>query len=677
MSLLAFILLFALLVGSIVPYPGWFDAGELATAAHVLGVSHPSGHPAYLMVAKFFTFVPVGPIAFRIALSSAAAGILAAGLIFKWIVELEDEIRGGAPSSAAEISALCAGILILLVPSFAVQVIRCEVYALQTALSLGILLTCQRSLLRTDVRWTWLACFGFGVGMALQPLLTVVLAPAILFVALMNRKARWKAPGGGLLFSILGLAVVLYSPLRAVTDPSINWDAPVTLRRFWAAFTALDFRVFFHSPLNERAKADLQSASLWMVFTPALLACSVFGWIELWLHRKRMYAIWMFIVLFSALLPGFLKDFYLKNPDSHAYVALPIAIGLVLSTVGIQGFLRRLRLRDPLSTWVTVGVILGLMWPAIRKGPVTWRSEAGVEAEILSRHLDYAPAAGTIRVGSDHWLFPLWYRTYVEHRRPDVEIIGEGLMEAGWYRKQLAVRYGEERKENVWTETRRDSSNVQSVGYLLNQQGGNLPLRQEFARACAAGRRNDPMEIRGSICAHVVSTAFSALENAAPNPRAGLPFLEEYFGIHSNPRPCEMRERVKLPYPLARDRVSDFLMEPARVRTTLALYYLQCGWHAQALSLLSDSFDANDLDATLLRAFIYLSTGRTVQAQEELAQVRTFDQPRKGILAVAKSTTWFLSGERSKASMEYERARKLLGENDAAVQNLKKQFLID
>ena len=36
------------------------DSGELATAAYTLGVAHPPGYPLWLILAKLFSFIPIG-----------------------------------------------------------------------------------------------------------------------------------------------------------------------------------------------------------------------------------------------------------------------------------------------------------------------------------------------------------------------------------------------------------------------------------------------------------------------------------------------------------------------------------------------------------------------------------------------------------------------------------------
>src|SRR5512144_2758952 len=62
---------------------GGADGGDLIAAAATGGVAHPTGYPLYLLLARFFQFLPLGSLAFRTNLMSAIMAILAAWLIYE------------------------------------------------------------------------------------------------------------------------------------------------------------------------------------------------------------------------------------------------------------------------------------------------------------------------------------------------------------------------------------------------------------------------------------------------------------------------------------------------------------------------------------------------------------------------------------------------------------------
>jgi len=148
-------------------YP--LDSAELATAAFGLGVAHPPGEGSTLLWAKLFTLLPSGSVAFKVALSQAAAGALAAVMVFLLTLEatrklavvsesISERARSGVAAAAALAFAFAPGVVI--VSS------RAEVYALQTALSLGALWLALRAYASADARHAFLAAMliGFGVG---------------------------------------------------------------------------------------------------------------------------------------------------------------------------------------------------------------------------------------------------------------------------------------------------------------------------------------------------------------------------------------------------------------------------------------------------------------------------------------------------------------------------------
>ena len=66
------------------------DSGELVAAVHLLGIPHPSGYPLYVLLGKLWTLlVPIGSVALRMSLFSAAAGA-ATGATLYWTARRAD-----------------------------------------------------------------------------------------------------------------------------------------------------------------------------------------------------------------------------------------------------------------------------------------------------------------------------------------------------------------------------------------------------------------------------------------------------------------------------------------------------------------------------------------------------------------------------------------------------------
>ena len=87
LSVICFFIPFILYLSTLCPNLYWRDAGEFQVVAYQLGISHPAGSPLYDLVAKIFTFLPFGSIAFKVNLASAFFGAVLISLTFLLIIE--------------------------------------------------------------------------------------------------------------------------------------------------------------------------------------------------------------------------------------------------------------------------------------------------------------------------------------------------------------------------------------------------------------------------------------------------------------------------------------------------------------------------------------------------------------------------------------------------------------
>ncbi|GAC1412789.1 MAG: hypothetical protein NVSMB64_23040 [Candidatus Velthaea sp.] len=91
-GILAFAVPFGVYVASLRPGLAFWDTGELQTVPYILGIAHPSGFPAYVLIGWAWSHVlPLGDPAYRMNLLSAAGMATAsgavAGVLLEWGVE--------------------------------------------------------------------------------------------------------------------------------------------------------------------------------------------------------------------------------------------------------------------------------------------------------------------------------------------------------------------------------------------------------------------------------------------------------------------------------------------------------------------------------------------------------------------------------------------------------------
>ena len=208
-----------------------WDGLEYVVCANLLGIDHPPGHPAYLMLGKLFTLLPFGAPSWNINLLSAVFGAATIAVLFLLILELRPpppvETGAGGGEGREDRSALLVSLAASLTFAFAyVFWTHCEIPEVHTL----FLFLIGVSVLGV-VRWHggrrqgWLnlsaASLGLAIGVNLLgvfPVLIPVAAFAILSSRIRGRRVNWTVPAT--LF-LAGFLAYLYYPARLVRWPGV------------------------------------------------------------------------------------------------------------------------------------------------------------------------------------------------------------------------------------------------------------------------------------------------------------------------------------------------------------------------------------------------------------------------------------------------------------------------
>nr|MBP7321565.1 DUF2723 domain-containing protein [Deltaproteobacteria bacterium] len=223
----------ALFLSSICPTLYWRDAAEFQVVAFELGVAHPAGSPFYTSLAKLFTFLPLGNIAFKVNLASAFFGALLLALTFLLIIECAQRLFPSLNRTFLLLSSTAAVVLYGVSESLWHNSIVAEVYTLQNCLIVWIGLLLVRSL-RTDTkRCLYLAAFLFGLSSGAHIIMILYIPALILFLWLFHRTFLSPVHLAPLIMLVmLGASIYLYLPVRSSVDPHYDWGNPETLTNF-------------------------------------------------------------------------------------------------------------------------------------------------------------------------------------------------------------------------------------------------------------------------------------------------------------------------------------------------------------------------------------------------------------------------------------------------------------
>jgi len=435
---------------TLAPTVGEADTFEFQVNAIRLGVSHGSGYPLYLLLAKLFSLLPAGgTAAFRVNLSSAFFGVTAALMAYALARAL------GAPRPASWVGGLSLAASIGLWS----RAVEAEVYTLHVTL-IGVLLwlaiSDQQSAISNQRYWL---AFVFGLSMT-NHLTTILLAPAVAVALLPALPAPRLTPHAlrrnptlhALLYPLLfalGLSLYLYLPLRW---PAVNNGEIMT------------WEMFRHFITGQEAQGALRLDAWLTDFSRYAIvgrkALDQFGWPGAItallglaaLFRKRPSAAFVTLAAYGAF-AFFGLSFYVPDPDYSSFLLPAHLVQVVWIALGIHTVVEATALftTKALGHEFTRNLILdcslfivhcsffflpaSLIWINLAKVDQSsdWR-EYRLGQTILSQPLD----EGAAILADSELIAPLYYLQVAEGLRPDLDIIVLAAEE--YYRAELDAR---------------------------------------------------------------------------------------------------------------------------------------------------------------------------------------------------------------------------------------------
>jgi len=390
------------------------DSGELVAAVHVLGIPHPTGYPLYVLLGKLWTLlVPLGSVAFRMSLFSAACGALAAALLYRL---LRDDL--GLRALAAAPAALAWAFA----PSVWGEANIQRVYTLNAVfVALGTRAAVAWRRRRDGRALARVACWC-GLGATNHTFMAVFAAAfALVAVAAEPRVLlRGRDLAGAAAAFVAGLLPYAYLPIRARMNPPLNWGRPGTLDALWGVVTRRDFweRRWIEGP------ADLVPIVRdWIGSFPVELgwAGAALALLGLVVARRRWVA-WLAVAVMTAnlgalALHGSRSDIFVW----HRYYVPSYFMAAVLLGLGADALIARLPGVLRVAPLAVPAMLLATGWAAFD------RSRYRLAEDFAEAVLESLPPGAHLIATDDNVLFVLIYLQMVEARRPDVNLVLQGV----------------------------------------------------------------------------------------------------------------------------------------------------------------------------------------------------------------------------------------------------------
>src|SRR5215218_7503616 len=397
--------------------PNLLDAVMLQMQVSVLGITHPTGYPTYLMLTHLFTYLPFGDPAYRVNLASAVYAALAVVAVY----------AAGLLLSRRVVAAASGALAFGLGTALWSQAVIAEVYTLN---ALFVSVTIVALLLwREYGKDRYLLLSAFLVGLSLTNHFTsgLLLPASLLFVALVDwrRLVDVRLVIGGAWLFLLGLTPYLYLPIRAAMDPPMEANNPTDFGRFWYVVSGGNltgsFFSFGPSELPER-----------MVFywehlldnMPLLVVMVALTGAFVMLLKDRAVSIFLGFLLFGWLFHAVENDI----PDIDLYF---IPTYLVLSLWAAAGLgtllaeVEALASGFPSATKKTILGVLSAMLLVLPLLDVTETSAKNDMSDVYRGRKEIEAVADNAAPNATilHHRSSMWYMVLVERRRRDLTIV--------------------------------------------------------------------------------------------------------------------------------------------------------------------------------------------------------------------------------------------------------------
>ena len=418
-GLFVFVLYVRTLAPTVLYYddPDMLDAVMLQMQVAVLGITHPTGYPTYLTLTHFFTYLPVGDVAYRVNLASAAYAALAVGVVF----------GAGYLLSRRVVAAAVAAITFGLGGAIWSQAVIAEVYTMNALL---IALTLVSLLLWRDRgRDRYLLLAALLCGLCLTHHLTsgLLLPASLLFVGLTDWRRllelRLMLKCAGLF--LLGLTPYLYLPIRSWMDAPMDANNPSNFERFWYVVSGgnLTGSFFAYGPAELPGRLLFYWGHLTDNINPVLVMVGLTG-AALMVARDRPVGLLLgFLFLGWAFysIENDIPDINLYFIPTYLVLCLWTSVGLGALLTEAEHLTERLP-RTPQRAILVVLCTVLLIIPLIgvrETSAANDMSEANLGRQQVDAIAEKAAPNATIL----HHRSSAWYLVLVERRRQDLTLV--------------------------------------------------------------------------------------------------------------------------------------------------------------------------------------------------------------------------------------------------------------
>jgi 4-amino-4-deoxy-L-arabinose transferase-like glycosyltransferase len=421
------------------------DSAEFTTIALSGGVAHPPGYPLLILLARLFSWLPVGAPAFRVNLVSVAAGIATTGLVVLIARRL----------GASRFGAAIAGLMVAIHPLVWEWSLTIEAFELNAALAAAIVYFLVQWYQQPE-RTHFLVLAALFGGLASSNHHTIVfLVPSI--VLLLWWRRDWLLSRPAVLAACVaaiavGLLPYLYILWASRTDAVLNWGNVRTFGQLVNHFLRVDYGTFSMSAVAQKLGSPVERLVI-VTLSFTLLEAVLLAIGAVVAFARARWFLWFALLAFVLAGPVFIAYANMITTGVGPWIighflVLPHVLLAPFAGLGVTFLVEQLTQRVPSTKPVLPQTIIGLACLTLGAISVTRHYErinqrdnrlASTFAEDIFASL---PPRTVLLAQEDVVVLPITYLQAIEKQRADVPLVMLGLLQGGEdYVSQLRRRH--------------------------------------------------------------------------------------------------------------------------------------------------------------------------------------------------------------------------------------------
>ncbi|MCK4426856.1 MAG: DUF2723 domain-containing protein [candidate division Zixibacteria bacterium] len=443
----------------------WWDSGEFIANIAVLGIAHRPGFPIYILLGKFFSFLPFFNLALKINFLSALLSAFSLLTLYFAFFEILDLFfpKIAQKKTQAVVSASVFLLVLGFTYSYWIQAVRAEVYSLSILFFALLLFLSLRYLKSRHLKYIYLFFFVLGLGLGNHHLSLLSTIPALFFLLLCSSPHNESVIRNSslvinlqrlplyLLFFLSGLSVYLYLPIRSISNPILAWGDTQSVSGSASSVFALEslknLNLNFLSNIGEKI-----SGLFYLFYDQLTLVCflvSILGMIVLAKYGKRFLIFLLLLIAGNCASVVFMTtEFISTNPDLHGYLLSSLFSLAFLYGLGVFFMIDGIRNRSSIIRHSSLVIFLLISFiPLSKHFTYANLSNNRIAHNYGYNTIHHLDSNSVLFVDNVNLSFILRELQYAEGTRRDVTIIERGFLSFDWYVDQKRSEFGSIGKE--------------------------------------------------------------------------------------------------------------------------------------------------------------------------------------------------------------------------------------